>query len=141
MKLNVASFGYKEFQKQMKKMELQSRKEFSKFLERVADTAVAKAKELAPFRTGLYRKSIKKQMLSYIKARVMSERATMKKGKEQIESKGHGQLAGLLEYGTVKMPAKPHLEQAVEYALRVHEKELSGLMHGIFYKYLKEFGA
>ncbi|MBQ2593280.1 MAG: HK97 gp10 family phage protein [Candidatus Riflebacteria bacterium] len=140
MKLNITTFGYKQFQRQFRKMQLESRKYFSKFLEKVADTAVEKAKELAPVKTGLYRKSIKKQMLSYIRARVMSERVTYKKGAQQLESKGHGHLAGILEYGSVKMEARPHLQKAIEYALKVHEKELNQLMHGLFATYLRDFG-
>jgi len=140
MKINITTFGYKQFKKQFQRMQLEGRKNFSRFLEKVADTAVEKAKELAPVKTGLYRKSIKKQLLSYVKARVMSERVTYKKGAEQLESKGHGHLAGILEYGSVKMEARPHLQAAIEYALKVHEKELNQLMHGIFATYLKDFG-
>jgi hypothetical protein len=38
------------------------------------------------------------------------------------------------------MEARPHLQKAIEYALKVHEKELNQLMHGLFATYLRDFG-
>lgn len=140
LNLKIQSYGLKQLQKQLRRMSLEGRKEFSVFLEKVADTALEKARQLAPVKTGLYRKSIKKQLLSNIKARIFSERPTYKKGSKEMQSKGHGCIGGLLEYGTSKMREQPHIQPAIEYALRVHHKELALFLHGIFAKYLHNYG-
>ena len=139
--INIKTFGYDKFQKQMKHLKLVERKAFRELLEKVAGTALEYARAHAPVRTGMYRKSIKTQLISNIRARLYGEGTTMnKKENASRGTRGHGYLAGLLEYGTVKMRAQPHLQAAVEHALKVHEKDVAAYIHGIFVRTFGEFG-
>lgn len=142
MKLNIIAFGQKEIQKALKKAEKETLKAWSALLKKIAVTAAKRAKELAPYdsethdpKYAHYKTTIKGVLLSKYRSRVQSVRGINEGGK----SGGHGSLAGLLEYGTVKMKAKPHLKEAVEYALKVHESDVVKFFHGTFSTELKGF--
>ena len=142
MKFNIIAFGQKEIQIALKKAERETLKAWSSLLKKIAITAAQKAKELAPYDTKThdpnyahYKTTIKGVLLSKYRSRVQSVRGVRDGGK----SGGHGALAGLLEYGTSKMSARPHLKEAVEYALKAHESDVVKFFHGSFSTELKGF--
>lgn len=100
-------------------------REFRALTKRVAETAAAKARELAPTRTGQYKKTIQGKLYKTLVAWVGATR----KGKGN-----HGYLGGLLEYGTKAAPRHhatkeyPHLKKALEYAVRFHAHEIETVM-------------
>lgn len=139
MKINIKSFGYDKIQKAIKKANKDLTKAYSDLIKIIAKTAVAKARELAPRanHTGQhYYQSIKNQVLTKFTQWVYAER----KGKPGSEMKGY--LGNVLEYGrkTYKpMAPRPHMQAAVEYAMQVHEKDITAYFEGKFVANLKEF--
>ena len=123
-------YGYEPVKKHVKRMLKDVDKTFKTLVKAVAKTAETKARELAPKRTGAYYKSIYGLVESALRGRIVAKRGSGKGGEKG--GNGHGYLGGLLEYGTVKMSARPHLKIALEYALKVHEKDIDRMMNGIF---------
>ncbi len=123
MKFSLKLYGYESVQKHIKRMSKDIDKTFKPLVLAVAKTAERKAIELAPRKTGEYQKSIMGLVKSALWGRLMSKRG--------MDGGLHGYLAGLLEYGTVKMKARPHLKVALEYALKVHEKDIDRMMKGL----------
>lgn len=122
-------YGYEPVKKHVNKMLKDVDKTFKPLVQAVAKTAQNKARELAPKRTGAYYKSIYGLAESAIRGRIVAKRGSGKGGEKG--GNGHGYLGGLLEYGTIKMAARPHLKIALEYALKVHEKDIDRMVNGL----------
>lgn len=122
-------YGYEPVKKHVNKMLKDVDKTFKPLVQAVAKTAQNKARELAPKRTGAYYKSIYGLVESAIRGRIVAKRGSDKGGEKGGD--GHGYLGGLLEYGTIKMAARPHLKIALEYALKVHEKDIDRMVNGL----------
>lgn len=129
MKIIAKLFNYDSVKKHAKRMLKEVNKTFKPLVQAVAKTAEIKARELAPKRTGAYYKSIYGLVESAIRGRLVARRGCGKDGEKIGNS--HGYLGGLLEYGTVKMSARPHLKIAIEYALKVHEKDIDRMVNGL----------
>lgn len=144
MRINAKSFGFKELQKAIRKSEKTLNKAFTDLVKKVTQTALKEALRLAPFDTRNhkegqphYRDSIKSMLVSKFTGWLYSERPPKSQGS------GHGYLAGLLEYGRHSYrpyAPRPHLQKAIEYAVRVHEKDIDEYFRGSFCKGLKDFG-
>lgn len=130
MKFSLKQYGYETVQRHIKRMAKDIDKTFRPLVLAVAKTAQKKAIELAPKKTGAYQKSIVGLVKNALWGRLMAKRGSGKNG-EISKGNGHGYLGGLLEYGTIKMEARPHLQIALEYALKVHEKDIDRMMNGL----------
>lgn len=129
MNIIMKPYGLDRVKRHAKRMLKEVDKTFKPLVQAVAKTAQNKARELAPKRTGAYYRSIVGIVKSALWGRVMAKRGSGKGGENS--GNGHGYLGGLLEYGTVKMAARPHLKIALEYALKVHEKDIERMVNGL----------
>lgn len=130
MQLKITKYGFNEINKHLKRMQRDIHKTFRPLVKAVCKTAEAKAKELAPSRTGKYKESIAALVKSALRGRLIASRPSIKEN-SKASPKGHGYLGGILEYGTAHMEAHPHLQKAIEYALKVHEKDIDRMMEGL----------
>lgn len=144
MKLNIHSFGGKLLQKAIRKANKDLQKSYSELVKRIAKTAVAKARELAPkgkHSGEHYYQSIKQQTLTKFTQWMYAERKGVSSdGEKRQTTKGY--LAGILEYGRKTyrpMAPRPHMEIAVKYAMEVHEKEIFEYFNGSFAGALRDF--
>ena len=139
MKLSIKSYGLNAVKKAIKKADKELMKAYTALIKKIAKTAVAKAKELAPkgkHSGAHYYQSIKNQLLTKYTQWVYAER----KGKQGSEMKGY--LGNVLEYGRKTyrpMAPRPHMEAAVKYAMQVHEKDITAYFSGKFVAALKDY--
>jgi HK97 gp10 family phage protein len=129
MNIRMKTYGLEAVKRHARRMAKEVDKTFKPLVQAIAKTAQNKARELAPKRTGAYYRSIYGLIESAIRGRIVAKRGSGKGGEKG--GNGHGYLGGLLEYGTVKMSARPHLKIALEYALKVHEKDIDRMINGL----------
>lgn len=138
MKINLQPYGFKQLNSALEKANEELRKALGELLKKIAKTAEKKAIETAPSLSGNYKTTIKGVLLNKFRARLQSERKKIT-AEDGTSKASHGFLAGLLEYGTKKMEARPHLEKAVEYALEFHKAEVEAYFKGSFLKGLSGY--
>jgi len=101
--------GAEEIERQLRKISAKAQRGvLRKALRKAAQPVLREAKKKAPKRTGQYRKSL--AIAASVTARDASARVGSRKGRPgSPSSRSH-----LLERGTIKMRARPHLEPALK---------------------------
>lgn len=109
----------RQFNRVLKEVDAGCKKAMRKITKEVADDA----RDAAPVSTGEYKKSIRHKMA---RNGLYGWAYAGKKGKTK-----RGYLGHLLEYGTIKMKARPHFLPALDKAKRKFEPELKSVIASV----------